>query len=170
MLGAGMHTIGVPANDVQASEVDPIFLNEGHLRTAGKSDGPTIVLESHHRFFVNKIFDRDNRDLNVSILEWNVELRPIGKLVGNDDLPTVGDVTTRCIAVANPALGSMARTHAMSRKGFGAIRNGNERAAVDHRPNPSRGFLDRPKGAGSSLYQRSKLVKVLVLNLPKCFC
>ena len=62
-----MLAVNIPANNIQAGKVDTVFLDKGQARAAGEFDRAAIVLETHHRFFADKIFDRENRDLRARI-------------------------------------------------------------------------------------------------------
>ena len=116
MLSARVLSVKIAAGDIQADKVDTKFLNEGHPRSAGKANGPTIVLEFHDRGFPNKVFDRNDRDLDIPVLKWNIKLGPIVQLMSDSDLATVRDVTAGGIGVADAALGSSARPNAVARE------------------------------------------------------
>ena len=164
MRGCRVLIVKVAASDVQTDKVDTEFLNECHPGSAGKANRPTIVLEFHDRGFPNKIFDRNDRDLDIPVLERNIKLSAIVQLVGDSDLAAVGNVTPRSIGVGNAALGSSAGFNMVARKVFGAIRNGYERPAVNHGPNPFGGSLNGFERTRLTLDQRSKLIKVLILD------
>ena len=169
VLAAGMLAIEVAASDIQADEVDTKFLDKGHSGSARKSNGPTAVFEFDNRVLANKVFDRDNRDLNISILERNVKLGSILHPVSDNDLAAIGDVAARSVRVSHAVLGSNAGLNAMAGEMLRAIGNGNEGSGINHRPNTLGGSLDRLEGPRFAFNEISKFIEVLILNVPKCF-
>ena len=120
MLGARVLSVKIAAGDIQADKVDTKFLNEGHPRSAGEANRSTIVLEFHDRGFPNKIFDRNDRDLDIPVLKWNIKLGPIVQLMSDSNLATVRNVTPGGIGVGDAALGSGARPNTMAREVLGS--------------------------------------------------